>query len=260
MRDHPCGPVKPDLVILCTGYQALLPRLDIELDDLSTGELSDSGRSSTDGGHCTYNPDNLVRGIWPRDDPSLAFIGFVRPNLGAIPPLAEMQAQLWVAKLLAPSKLAGGGNLRKGDEQHYQLDMSDNPRLKCGVDHESYAYQLTLDMRSAISFSEVVKLACTESFSRRGMAGVSGHAVQGIWYKLPLTWALGANFNTKFRLCGPWTWDGAVDVVVGELWETIARRELVFGKSVPFHRGIKAFPTTSSFDLLQAISHFLLYL
>lgn len=42
-------------------------------------------------------------------------------------------------------------------------------------------------------------------------------------------WALGANFNTKFRLIGPWAFDDAESIMRDELWETITRRGGFFG-------------------------------
>lgn len=44
-----------------------------------------------------------------------------------------------------------------------------------------------------------------------------------------LTWALGANFNTKFRIIGPWAFDGAEEIMKTELWSTITRRGGFFG-------------------------------
>jgi dimethylaniline monooxygenase (N-oxide forming) len=32
-------------------------------------------------------------------------------------------------------------------------------------------------------------------------------------WKITLVWALGANFNTEFRLVGPWKWDGAEELL-----------------------------------------------
>ncbi|RYO80389.1 hypothetical protein DL766_007150 [Monosporascus sp. MC13-8B] len=177
--------IKPDVLIFCTGYKQTLPFLN--------GSPSDAD----------------VRGIWRRDDPTVGFIGFMRPNLGAIPPLAEMQAQLWVLNLLAPERV---GRLLPQDEPHYRLVSKKNARIRYGVDHESYAYQLALDMNAAPSFWDMVRMS-----------------LEGPGWKLTLTWALGANFTTKFRLCGPWKWDGAADVMTGELWDTVARRELFFG-------------------------------
>ncbi|RYP14207.1 hypothetical protein DL765_006527 [Monosporascus sp. GIB2] len=177
--------IKPHILVFCTGYKQTLPFLN--------GSPSDAD----------------VRGIWRRDNPTIGFMGFMRPNLGAIPPLAEMQAQLWVLNLLAPERV---GRLLPQDEPHYRLASKKNARIRYGVDHESYAYQLALDMNAAPSFWDMVLMS-----------------LEGPGWKLPLTWALGANFTTKFRLCGPWKWDGAADVMAGELWDTVARRELFFG-------------------------------
>jgi len=108
------------------------------------------------------------------------------------------------------------------------------------VDHESYAYQLALDMGSAPGFWEVLKLGWNyrTSVAPQGGGGKGGKGHKGDntgggnnegWYKLPLVWALGANFNTKFRLGGPWRWEGASQVLVEELWDTIERRGGLFG-------------------------------
>ncbi|KAF1730641.1 hypothetical protein CRV24_008710 [Beauveria bassiana] len=49
--------------------------------------------------------------------------------------------------------------------------------------------------------------------------------------ELLLVWALGANFNTKFRLRGPWRWDGASALLTSrEFWATITRRPIIFGE------------------------------
>lgn len=187
--------IKPDVIVFCTGYTYEYP-------------FFEGPKSSP-----RYYDGKLVRDIWPRDDPSIGFIGFVRPNLGAIPPLAEFQAQLWVLNLLAPERVVGAPLLPQ-DEPHYRLMYKKHARVRYGVDHESYAYQLALDMGSAPSFTEILHL---------GFSGVC-------WWKLLLTWALGANFNTKFRLLGPWRWDGASEIMTTELWDTVARREMFFGE------------------------------
>jgi dimethylaniline monooxygenase (N-oxide forming) len=68
---------------------------------------------------------------------------------GAIPPLAELQAQLWILALLdrLPHPLV--------PETNYRLHVSPNSRIQYGVDHESYAYQLAVDMESVPSFTQV---------------------------------------------------------------------------------------------------------
>lgn len=94
------------------------------------------------------------------------------------------------------------------NEDDYRLRVLPNSRIQYGVDHESYAYQLAVDMESAPSFPQVLS---------RG-------------WKITLVWALGANFNTKFRLVGPWKWIGAEELLETEMWETITRRGGFFGE------------------------------
>lgn len=73
---------------------------------------------------------------------------------------------------------------------------------KRGVDHESYAYQLALDMGAAPTITHVMS---------RG-------------WKIFFTWAMGSNFNTKFRLVGPWKWEaGAEEIMRGELYNVVKR-------------------------------------
>jgi dimethylaniline monooxygenase (N-oxide forming) len=174
--------IKPDIVIFATGYRQEFPFLDSSY---------------------ALPKDCNVREMWKLGDESVAYIGFVRPSFGAIPPLSEMQAQLFVLSLLGRLKKP----LLMSDQPHYKLLPPTGSRITYGVDHESYAYQLALDMESAPSLLDVLS---------RGI-------------KVTLVWALGANFNTKFRLVGPWAWDGAAGIMKNELWDTIERRGGFFG-------------------------------
>ncbi|KAH8649642.1 hypothetical protein BGZ60DRAFT_520634 [Tricladium varicosporioides] len=171
---------KPDVLILATGYTQSFPFLGKEYPTPKEADM---------------------RNVWKQGDESVAFIGFVRPSFGAIPPLAEMQAQLWTLNLLGklPAPLK--------QEDHYRLHISPSARIQYGVDHESYAYQLALDMGSAPSFSEVAAMRV----------------------KMILCWALSAQVNTKFRLVGPWKWHGAREVMETEIWQTVTRRRGFFG-------------------------------
>lgn len=90
---------------------------------------------------------------------------------------------------------------------HYEIDYAlkargghDLFKSKHGVEQESYAYQLALDMGSAPTFSFMWR--------------------QG--FKAFFTWAMGSNFNTKFRLIGPWRWTkGALPIMRGELFDVV---------------------------------------
>jgi len=68
-----------DTIVLCTGFEP--PRVDFLEERVAIDRLYRSSFS-------------------PAIGPSLAFIGFLRPPLGAIPPMSEMQAR-WFAQLLS---------------------------------------------------------------------------------------------------------------------------------------------------------------
>ncbi|KAK8026089.1 hypothetical protein PG990_003912 [Apiospora arundinis] len=179
---------RPTVVVCCTGYDREFPFLD-------------------DGFEPTQDQAD-VRGIYCADDVTVGYIGFVRPNLGAIPPLAEMQAQLWVHRLMQwahtqhqhrreeeedddGSGPAGENTIEQSQIQtqtqqqrralfshdpnavpphdiSYQLrprGAHDLARHKGGVDHESYAYQLALDLGAAPTFTFM---------ARQGGPGPSG--------------------------------------------------------------------------------------
>jgi dimethylaniline monooxygenase (N-oxide forming) len=192
--------VKPDVVIQATGYTRRFPFLD---DSYGTPSSAD------------------VRGIYHENDISTAFIGFVRPSFGAIPPLAELQAQLWVLRLVQSSRshnlktavaASTGENVVTRDVNAltaYELDYEIHPRAgrdlfteKLAVDHECYAYQLALDMGTAPTFSYI---------RRQG-------------FRVLWTWAMGSNFNTKFRLVGPWRdEERALEIMRGELFGVCKR-------------------------------------
>lgn len=182
--------VKPDVIILATGYIPHFPFLDTE---------HNAGRRPYPVSH-----DADVRQIWSSNDPTVGFIGFIRPGFGAIPPLAEMQSMLFATNLLnrVPQPLT------IDDEWHYRMIHPPSNRITYGVEHDSYAYQLAKDIGGAPSFTDVLRVALR---TRRG-------------WRLPYVWAGGAAFNAKFRMVGPWRYDGAAEVLTGEMWETISRR------------------------------------
>jgi dimethylaniline monooxygenase (N-oxide forming) len=189
--------VRPDMIVLCTGYKQTFPFL----------QALYQGRQR--------HPSSFVRGIWEKDRPELGFIGFMRPSLGAIPPLAEMQAQLWVLNLVAPRNLTDS---RPEDEEHYRLHTKSTDRVTYGVDHESYTYQLALDMNSAPGLTDILQKAYSTNITTM--------------FRLLVIWAFGAHFNTKFRIIGPWAWEEAEELLVSdEFWQTITRRPIVFGKT-----------------------------
>ena len=132
---------------------------------------------------------------------------------GAIPSLAELQSQLWIIRFLqhmcpvqVPSRESGDA-VYKNSLDTYDLDYKLHPACgydfgstKHGVDHESYAYQLALDTGGASTISHVYSLG----------------------WKVLFTWAMGSNFNPKFRLVGPWKRESdMVEVMEGELFPVV---------------------------------------
>lgn len=168
-------PFKPDVAVYATGYSQSFPFLT---DDYPLPREAD------------------VRGVWKRDDPSVAFIGFTRPGVGAIPPQAEMCSQLWslvLAGKLSPPRGKG----------HYNLLQPAEARITYGVDYSAYVSQLARDM----------------------------HSDPGLWelwrdygVKTMLCYALGAAFTVFYRLEGPWKDARVKETVERELWDTIVRR------------------------------------
>ncbi|KAH7322857.1 hypothetical protein B0I35DRAFT_450094 [Stachybotrys elegans] len=187
--------VKPDIVIFATGYLPAFPFFN----------------TPDNQGQRPYPMafDADVRQIWSSDDPTIGFIGFVRPGFGAIPPLSELQSMLFAMNLLNRIPRP----LHKDDEWHYRIIHKPDARVTYGVEHDTYSYQLAKDIDGAPSFTEVLKLAC----------------VTPNGWRLPIVWGWGGNVNAKFRMRGPWRFEEAPNIMTGEMWEIITRRKGMFG-------------------------------
>lgn len=113
--------VEADLVLLATGYRQRFPFLCGE------GDMEDPLPQQ----HFLVDPAH----------PRLSYIGFIRPNVGAIPPMAEMQA-MWWCRLLA-NEVKEGNPL---DSTCYRLTDS---RLCYGVDYGYYMFALAKEIGAA---------------------------------------------------------------------------------------------------------------
>ncbi|KAL7422609.1 hypothetical protein Q5752_003257 [Cryptotrichosporon argae] len=169
---------RPDLVVLCTGYR-------------QEWDWMDSSYATPD--RCD------VRGICRSDDLSVAFIGFLRPGVGAIPPMAEMQAQLFMqlttARVPVPSS-----------PETYHLLHSPTARIQYGVDYSTYMAQLARDMGAAPGLRQLWR----------------AHGAFVVF-----VYCFGAAFPTFYRLTGPYRSDAAREIVCTELWDTIRRRGVI---------------------------------
>jgi dimethylaniline monooxygenase (N-oxide forming) len=171
-------PVIPDAIIYCTGYSQSFPWL-----------------------HESYPrpSDATCRNIVNPSQPDIAYIGFVRPGVGAIPPIAEQQAMWWTAFLLGKMSLPTS-------PPHYHLLAPTTARIQYGVDHSAYMSTLAKDFGGAPGLLELWR---------------------GYGWRVMLTYCFGASFVSFYRLVGPFRWKGAAEVTGGELMETVKRRGLI---------------------------------
>jgi dimethylaniline monooxygenase (N-oxide forming) len=115
--------VRPDTVIYATGYRQDFSFLNKESNYGTPAEAD-------------------IRNVARTGDETVGFIGFVRPGVGAIPPIAEMQAFFWISLLKDQVK-------KPLPPPHYHLLVKDTARIKYGVDHSSYMSTLAKDIGSA---------------------------------------------------------------------------------------------------------------
>lgn len=178
--------VRPNCVVYCTGYKQSFPFLDPSYPTAS---------------------DATIRNIISPKEPSVSFIGFVRPGVGAIPPIAEQQAMWWTA-------LITGQMSMPTDPPHYHLLSRKESRIQYGVDHSAYMSTLAKDFGGAPGLGELWN-------------------IHGL--KVLLVYCFGASFVTFYRLLGPFKSDTAPGIARTELAETITRRgilgNLFFGVS-----------------------------
>jgi len=178
--------VVPEVVIFATGYTQDFSWLD-------------------SGGGYPNPADADIRGVCRSGDESVAFVGFQRPGIGAIPPIAELQAMLWTLLLL-------GRINAPTDPPHYRLLQSPKARIQYGVDFGAYMSTLARDIGGSPAIFNLLK-------------------THGI--KTTVSYCFGAAFVPYYRLCGPFADPNASCIAKGELWEAITRRgflgNIIFG-------------------------------
>ncbi|RDB21257.1 Dimethylaniline monooxygenase [N-oxide-forming] 5 [Hypsizygus marmoreus] len=172
--------VRPDTVIYATGY----------LQDF--GFLDKSSKYAT--------PDEAnMRNVTREGDESVAFIGFVRPGVGAIPPLSEMQSFFWIS-------LLKGQVTRPLSPPHYHLLVKKDARIRYGVDHSSYMSTLAKDIGAAPGLWQ-------------------------LWWEygthILVCYCFGAAFTSFYRLFGPFRSPTSTHVIKTEIWDTITRRGIL---------------------------------
>jgi len=140
-----------------------------------------------------------IRNVAATGDESVGFIGFVRPGVGAIPPIAEMQAFFWISLIK--------GEVRKPlPPPYYHLLVKDTARIKYGVDHSTYMSTLAKDIGASPGLWELGREYGT-------------HVL--------ICYCFGAAFTSFYRLVGPFRSDTAPEVIKTEIWDTITRRGIM---------------------------------
>lgn len=95
-----------------------------------------------------------IRNIIHSSHPDVAFIGFVRPGVGAIPPIAEQQAMWWTTLLLGRMRIPTS-------PPHYHLLASKGSRIQYGVDYSAYMSTLARDFGARLDlFNSTGATAC----------------------------------------------------------------------------------------------------
>lgn len=122
-----------DTVVLCTGFRTHLPFF-VEKPGLDGRDLYKN----------VFLPaDQSANGV---PDRSLGFIGFARPNVGALPPVAELQARWFVGVLAGKLQLPDAASMRaaiQADAALYNRTRANYAeRLNSLVDYHVYTNQL----------------------------------------------------------------------------------------------------------------------
>ncbi|KAG6886023.1 hypothetical protein C0993_005207 [Termitomyces sp. T159_Od127] len=172
--------IKPELIIFATGYTQNFGFLD------------------KDSGYATPSEADM-RNVTRAGDESVAFIGFVRPGVGAIPPLAEMQVYFWISVIKGQVKTPLA-------PPHYHLLVKDTARIKYGVDYSAYMSTLAKDIGAAPGLWELW---------------------QEYGFHVLVCYCFGASFISFYRLVGPFRSSKAPEVIKTEIWETITRRGII---------------------------------
>ena len=141
----------PEVVIFCTGFDARIPFLD--------ASIASAPRFLN-----TFNPEAGA---------NLAFIGLVRPAIGAIPPLAELQAR-WFALLQSartrlPSKAEMNASIAHWQERRAHIFRAIRGRLDHLVDYTFCCDALASQIGCKPALSDIQKES--RRFRRRFIAG-----------------------------------------------------------------------------------------
>ena len=208
-----------DTIVWCTGYRQKFPFLQghpSRRDGLCGGASDEVMHKDAVKDHhekrsgllySDQRDDALPRehNIVDPSEPNLAFIGFVRPNVGAIPPMSELQVQWWIQKMRG--HLKGPNNVV--EPASYRLlgyGTSANRTSEYAVDYGAYCHELAREIGSA---PDLFRLTWQSP-------------------KAAIAYALGQSYVTFFRIQGPFSMGKeAIRISAGELFDPVWRRPLL---------------------------------
>jgi dimethylaniline monooxygenase (N-oxide forming) len=192
-----------DLIVLATGYKQSFPFLD---DNIRKEFMEESLQAqSCDGCKGDVSSYKLEEHYLPsqhfivgKNRPRLGFIGFVRPNVGAIPPMSELQVMWWLERMKGAVNM-----LPNSDPPSYMVLGRKYPY---GVDYGSYMHRVAEDFGAAPTLTTLSK---------------SSHPFKALY-----TYCIGQSMISLFRLQGPYASAVCWEVVTGELWRVCLKRGL----------------------------------
>ena len=167
-----------DVIVWCTGYKQKFPFLN--------GGAVDGDDDPLPSEHMICSPSS----------PNLAFIGFVRPNVGAIPPMSELQVMYWIQRMR--------GKTSPVPTVSYRLLGLDRTKAY-GVDYGAYMHDLARSIGSA------------------------PHLLNWLFKspRVAVAYALGQSYISFFRLEGPFKEENAEQISANELFFPVLERGVV---------------------------------
>ena len=190
-----------DVIILATGYRQSFPFLH---EDIKKEFRNENKGGMVEAKKCQYShaskEDYLPSQhfITGKNRPRLGFIGFVRPNVGAIPPMSEVQVMWWLQRMKSEVEMMPQTN---SERPSY---MVLGHKYLYGVDYGSYMHRVAEDIGAAPSLMTLAE-------SKEPL-------------KMIFTYCLGQSHVPLFRLQGPYESTVCWGVCSGELFRACVKR------------------------------------
>ena len=157
-----------DLVVANTGYQPSTFSIQLPND-------------------WQYQHQELYKGCFHPDMPNLAFVGMVRPTIGSIPAMAEMQARLVAGVFSGVLKLPEPQALKTLIIKETRTHAAKCPEMSARFPHVYFFEQWMEEMADLIGCRPTIWHCLGHSFT---------------WQQLKAYW-IGASMPLRFRLTGP---------------------------------------------------------